>query len=178
METTVDLGMVEAATRLYANTREVLASKVRQLEAEIEAVKRQRLPGIKAALARAAEAEGRLRTVIQASPELFEKPRTLILHGVKVGYRKATGKLVWDDPDQVVALIRKHYPDQADVLIVVRETPSKSALVQLSAAELKRLGVRVSDCNDEVVIAPTDSEVDKLVEALLESTREEAGQAA
>lgn len=178
METMVDLDMVETATRLYANTREVLASKVRQLEAEVEAVKRQRLPGIKAALARAAEAEGRLRMVIQAAPELFERPRTLILHGVKVGYRKASGKLVWDDPDQVVALIRKHYPDQADVLIVTTEKPSKSALAQMSAAELKRLGVRVSDCGDEVVIAPTDSEVDKLVEALLESCRDEAGQAA
>lgn len=178
MQTTADLEMIETATRLYANTREVLAGKVRQLEAEIEAVKRQRLPGIKAALARAAEAEGKLRTVITVAPELFEKPRTLILHGVKVGYRKASGKLVWDDPDQVVALIRKHVPDQADVLIVTTEKPSKAALVQLSAAELKRLGVRVSDCNDEVVIAPVDSEVDKLVEALLASTRDEAGQAA
>lgn len=178
METTVDLEMIETATRLYAQTREVLADKVRRLEAEMEAIKRQRLPGIKAALARAAEAEGKLRQVIEAAPELFERPRTVILHGVKVGYRKATGKLVWDDPDQVVALIRKHYPDQADVLIVIREMPSKSALAQLTATDLKRVGVRVIETGDEVVIAPTDSEVDKLVEALLESTRDEAGQAA
>lgn len=178
METTVDLEMIEGATRLYANAREVLAEKVRRLEAELEQIKRQRLPGIKSALARAAEAEGKLRQVIETAPELFERPKTLILHGVKVGYRKAPGKLVWDDADQVVALIRKHYPDQADVLIVVRETPSKSALAQLSAAELKRLGVRVIETSDEVVIAPTDSEVDKLVEALLESCRDEQPSAA
>lgn len=178
METTVDLETIEAATRLYANTREVLADRVWRLEAELAHLKRQRLPGIKTALARAAEAEGKLRQVIEAAPELFERPRTLILHGVKVGYRKASGKLVWDDPDQVVALIRKHYPDQADVLIVIRETPSKSALAQLTVADLKRVGVRVIETGDEVVIAPTDSEVDKLVDALLESCRDEQPSAA
>jgi hypothetical protein len=174
----LDMETIECAAKLYANTREALAARVRAADAELEAIKRQRLPGIKAALARAAEAETRLRTVIEAAPELFERPKTVILHGIKVGYRKATGKLIWDDADQVVALIRKHCPDQADVLIVVRETPSKSALSQLSVAELKRLGVRVVETGEEIVIAPTDSEVDRLVDALLKSALDERPEAA
>lgn len=175
MTTMVD---IEQATKGYAEAREVLAERVRRLEAELEQIKRQRLPGIKSALARAAEAEGKLRQVIEAAPELFERPRTLILHGVRVGYRKASGKLVWDDPDQVVALIRKHYPDQADVLIITTERPAKAALSALTVADLKRVGVRVIETGDEVVIAPTDSEVDKLVDALLESCRDEQPSAA
>ncbi len=169
---------IERATRLYASTREVLADRVRTLESEIEAIKRQRLPGIKSALARAAEAEGRLRQAIDAAPELFGRPKTVVLHGIKIGYRKATGKLVWDDADQVVTLIRKHFPDQADVLIITTERPSKPALTQLTVVDLKRVGVRVIETGEEIVIAPTDSEVDKLVDALLKSALDERPEAA
>ncbi len=175
----IDMTMIESATRLYANTREVLAARVRGLEADIEAIKRQRLPGIKAALARTAEAEGRLRQVIDAAPELFDRPKTVILHGIKVGYRKSTGKLVWDDADQVVALIKRRHPREiAETLIITSERPSKPALAQLSVDELKRLGVRVIETGDEIVIVPTDSEVDRLVDALLKSALDEAPEAA
>ncbi|MBI2882870.1 MAG: hypothetical protein HYY11_03020 [Candidatus Methylomirabilis oxyfera] len=169
---------IERLTKAYAEARAVLSERVGRLEAALQHSKRQALPGVKAALAKAAEADSRLRAAIESAPALFERPRTLILHGIKVGIVKAKGKLVWDDPDQVVALIRKHCPDQADVLIVVRETPSKPALAQLTAAELKRVGVRVIETGDEVLVQPTDSEVDKLVGALLREALDAAPEAA
>jgi hypothetical protein len=102
------------------------------------------------------------------------KPRTVILHGIKVGYRKATGKIEFDDAEQVVKLIRKHFPDQFDVLVKVEETPVKKALANLTAAELKKLGIEVSDSGDEVEIRDTASDVDKLVSALLKDYEEAA----
>jgi hypothetical protein len=74
----------------------------------------------------------------------------------------------------VVARIKKHLPEQADVLIKLKETPVKDALAQLSAAELKKLGVTVSEAGDQVVVKPVDSEVDKMVDALMKEAGEEA----
>jgi len=172
------LSEIEGLTKRYAEARTVLADRVEALTRAMEDAKRQHLRGIKAALGKAAEAEGALRAAIDAGPELFAKPKTRILHGVKVGYRKAPGRLSWDDPDQVVALIKRYHPDQADVLIITKEAPSKQALLQISVVELKRLGVQVTKDTEEVVVAPTDTEVDKLVDALLREAVDERPEAA
>jgi len=169
---------IEGLTKQYADARAVLSERVARLEAALEHSKRQALPGIKFGLAKAAEAESLLRAAIEAAPELFERPRTLILHGVKVGICKAKGKIEWDDADQVVRLIRRHMPGQAEVLICTTERPSKPALAQLSVVELKRLGVRVIETGDEVMVQPTDSEVDKLVSALLKEALDAVPEAA
>ena len=50
----------------------------------------------------------------------------------------------------------------------MREEPIRKALSELTVTELKRLGVTVEEADDQVVIKPTDSEVDKLVGKLLE----------
>lgn len=161
------LADIEQHTRRYADARDLLASRVQALQDDIEAAKRRKLSGIKKAVAAAAEARDKLQSAIEASPELFQKPRTLVIAGVRVGYTKGAGKLSFDDPARVGALIRRHYPDQAEALIKVTETPIRKALGNLSVAELKRIGVTVEETGDQVVIKPTDSEVDKLVGALL-----------
>ena len=78
-----------------------------------------------------------------------------------------------DDKDQVVRLIKKHFPEQADVLIKTVEKPIKGAIQQLPVADLKRIGVTVEETGDVVVIKSTDSEIDKLVSALLEQNDED-----
>lgn len=154
-------------TQVYASERSQLAGRVQALEEEMARIKRRALPGIKRAVARVAEAHDRLRAALEESPELFQRPRTVVIAGVRVGWEKGKGRLVWDDPDQVVRLIKRHFPDQAEVLIRTREEPVRKALAQLSVAELKRIGVTVEETGDQVVIRPTDGQVDKLVDALL-----------
>lgn len=161
------LAEIEQHTRRYADARAVLAARVQALQDDIEQAKRRKLPGIKKAVAAAAEARDRLQAAIEESPELFQRPRTLVIAGIRVGYTKGAGRLRFDDPARVVALIRRHYPEQAEALIKVTETPIRKALGNLSVAELKRIGVTVEETGDAVVIKPTDSEVDKLVNALL-----------
>lgn len=172
------MGDIEQATKGYAEAREVLAERVRRLEAELEQIKRQRLPGIKSALARAAEAEGKLRQAIEAAPELFERPKSLVVHGVRVGFKKMPGKLTWDNEEAVVARIRKLYPEQGETLLIVTTRPSKAALVNLPASDLRRLGVTVVESGDVVLINPIDSEVDRLVDRLLRDAVEETQEAA
>lgn len=166
------LADIERLTKDYADWRTQLSEAVLVAEHELAALKRQHVVTIKRKVEAVAERQAALKAAIEESPELFRKPRTLIIHGVKVGFMKEKGKISWDDKDQVVRLIKKHFPEQADVLIKTVEKPIKNALQQLSAAELKRIGVTIGETGDVVVIKSTDSEIDKLVSALLEEDAE------
>lgn len=159
---------------VYSDARQLLTEKVTAFNDGLAALRKDHIPGVKKAVARAAEAEAALRALIEANPDCFTKPKTQVFSGVKVGYQKGKGTISFEDADSVVARIKKHLPDQADVLIKQKETPVKDALAQLSAADLKKIGVTVSEAGDQVVIKPVDSEVDKMVDALLKDVGEEA----
>ncbi len=161
------LAEIEASSKTYADARAKLAAAVAELNSQIDAARRQLLPSIKRELAKAAQRQDELRTLIESAPELFVKPRTLIFHGVKLGYQKGKGGIAFDDAAQVVKLIRRHLPEQAETLIALRESPIKDALANLPVTDLKRIGCTVIETGDAVVIKPTDSEVDKMVDALL-----------
>ena len=158
---------IEARAKLYADARESLSAIVSTLNADIEALKRKAMPDIKRCIGRASTHHDQLRTMIEAAPELFAKPKSRTLAGIKLGFQKGKGKIEWDDPDQVVRLIKKHFPEQADVLITTIEKPAKDALNGLTAAELKKLGISVVEGGEAIFIKQADSAVDKLVDALL-----------
>ncbi|MDR1710011.1 MAG: hypothetical protein LBS70_09875 [Candidatus Accumulibacter sp.] len=171
----ITLADIDRRARLYANARAALAELVSELNAGIEALKRRSLPEIKRAVSHAAERHDDLKQLIEAAPELFRKPRTLTLHGIRLGYVKSKGKIEWDDADAVVAAIQRHLPDQAEALIRWSARPLKEAINQLGVADLKKIGCRVTDTGDQVLIKPVDSETDRLVDALLkEATAQEA----
>ncbi|KAF0145082.1 MAG: hypothetical protein FD156_1193 [Nitrospirae bacterium] len=170
---------IEKKTKDYAAAREVLSLRVQNLHNQIEAAKRTLLPGIKKAVQVASEKKAALSEAIKESPELFDRPRTVVISGIKVGLEKGKGKIEWEDDAQVVKLIEKHFPKQSDMLIKTTKKPLKKSLAQLSVAELKKLGIVVDETGDQVVIKGTDSDVDKLVKAFLkedenEEVREEA----
>jgi len=156
---------LELLTRKYADARGRLAGLITELNDIIERAKRERLARVKELVAVAAEREANLRSAIEGSPELFEKPRTLIFHGVKIGYVKQRGKIEWDDPDRVVELIRAHFNERG--LLRVSYVPDRASLAGLTVAELKKIGCRATEDGDKAVVLPVDSEVDKIVSALL-----------
>ena len=161
------LADIEIAAKVYAEARRDLTEKVTALHDEIEALKRQRMPVIRRRIQAATEAREELAALVDSSRTLFEKPRTRTFHDVKVGLAKARGKVSWEDAKAVIARIRKQLPDQADLLIKVTETLRKKALSDLPVADVKRLGVTVAEAGDEVVVKATDTEIDKMVDALL-----------
>lgn len=164
---TTAMERTEQLTQNYRQRYDVLADRVQDLEGEVEKLKRRRLPGIKSAVHAAAQARDELQAHIEQHPELFDRPRTVVIAGIRVGLMKGKGKIEFDAAEKVVRLIRKHLPDQADSLIRVTEAPVKKALGNLSTAELKRIGCTVEETADQVVIKPVDGDVDKLVNALL-----------
>lgn len=166
---------IEKATKDFASARYELSLLVTTLNDDVAKLKKEFLPSIKKAVAKTAERQCELKNLIDHAHDLFEKPRTVIFHGIKVGLQKGRGEIDWDDDQKVVELIRKHFrEDQADALIITKEKPSASALRDLTVAELKKIGCTVEETDDEVVIKPADSDVDKVVNALLKDAMEEA----
>ena len=167
------LAEIERSAKKYADARDALATIVEDMNQSIENIKRSNIKRLKKAVADAAEQHDALKALIETAPGCFIKPRSVVFHGIKLGYQKGKGKIEWDDADQVVRLIKKHFPEQADVLVATTERPAKDALAQLTAAELKKLGISVTDGGDAVFIKPADSAVDKMVDALLRDATEE-----
>ena len=170
----LNLAKIETLTRRYAEARERLAGEVRALNQAIEEAKREYRASLKKRVAAVKDAEAELHTAVEGAPELFVRPRTLTIAGVKVGFQKGKGKISFDDADKVVALIERHLPELAETLVQVTKKPVKDALLNLSVDDLKRIGCRVTGTGDQVVIKDTTSDVDKLVEALLKEDEEEA----
>ena len=174
MSTSNPITQIEQLAKAYRAARDTLAERAQLLYQEMEAAKQRRLKGLRSAVASVTETEAELRAAIEAHKGLFEKPRSRVLAGVQLGYRKAKGSIDWADDDQVVKLIRRHLSEQAEVLIRTTEAPVKTALAGLPAADLKRIGVTVKDAGDEVLIKDTTAPVDKLVDALLKGATAEA----
>ncbi|WP_290890602.1 hypothetical protein [Arenimonas sp.] len=165
--TEVTLSAIEKQTRTFAEHQRDLRFLVEALQAEVEDAKRRAMKKIRNAVERATNSRAELKALIEQRPDLFVRPRSVVIDGIKVGFQKAKGGLVIDDEQRTCALIHKHLPDVVDQLIVSTEKPVKAALNLLTAADLKRIGVKVTDDTDEVLIKDTASDVDKLVAALL-----------
>lgn len=164
---------IEIKAKEHAAARLALTNHVTLLNAEIEAVKQKRLKKLRELVLNASTTGDKLLALVSDSPKLFVKPKSAVLHGIKLGYKKETGKISFEDGDQVVALIHKRLPELADVLIVTEEKPSKVAMNNLTAEQLKKIGVTVTSDSDVAFITEPSSGVDKIVNALLKGVSEE-----
>lgn len=164
---------IERKTKLFADARAELADRMQALKDEQDAAKRRRLQGLKNAVARLRTERDELLQLLQESAALFEQPKTRTLHGIRVGWMKQRGKLEIADAEAVVAGLRKLLGDDATGYIKVTESPIRSALANLPAKDLKRLGVAVADDIDTPFIKAVDGEIEKLIDALLDEGDEE-----
>lgn len=164
MQASVDFDELSAA---FAESRTHLARVVDRMKAAIDAINRDNMDDLRTTLREAADAHDALRRAIDSHPERFERPRTVTLHGIKFGMQKGKGRVEILDANRTVALIRKHFPERVDELIEVFHVPRKDAIGLLPAADVKRIGASVAGADDQIVIRPADSAVDKAVAALI-----------
>lgn len=163
-------------TQGYAEARDSLAAlvdEVRELQREVMAA---RLDPIRQAVSRASTARDVLADALEEHRAAFaggrDAPRTRSLAGVKVGWRKRPGKLVWVDDAAVVGRIRQHLPDRAAVLVQTTERPVRGAMKSLPVSDLARIGVTLEADVDEVVIVPARDDLDAVVAALMDDAEE------
>ncbi|WP_298434499.1 host-nuclease inhibitor Gam family protein [Geobacter sp.] len=171
------LAEIEQATKHYADHRELLKLRVSALNDEIEEIKRRYLPEIKTAAADTANAKAALESLIDDSRHLFVKPKSLIISGIKVGLKKGSGSVEFEDEGLVIKLIKKHFPEKEwELYIKTTEKVRKTPLETLDAALLKKLGVTLEGTSDVVLVKAVDSEVDKLVTAMLKEAAGDDGE--
>lgn len=169
----VQLQTIDTAARKFADARDVLSGEVSILNAAVEELHRKHIPSIRKAVARCSDLHAELKSQVEQVPDLFVKPRTVTLHGIKIGYQKGKGGVIIEDPDRTVELIRKHIPDRFDDLVQTSYKPLASALNNLEAVFVRKIGCEIANATDEIVIRPTDSAVDKIVNRLLTEATEE-----
>lgn len=160
---------IERLAKGLADSRDVLKERLQALRDEQEAIRKRHMRGIENALAKFSGAHDELLQAVEASPDLFQQPKTQTFHAIRVGWVKGRGKLVIADAARTIELIEKRMPDRADQLIKTSRTPIAAALQQLTGAELKSIGASVVDGADAPFVKPVDDEIDKLVKALLRS---------
>jgi hypothetical protein len=168
----VTLAEVELATKAFSEAHDALCALVSQMNEDVSAAQRPYLKRIRAAVDRAATAKTNLRLAIDYGRTLFDKPRSRTFHGVKVGLQLSKGGISYEDADRTVALLRKAFGENAVAYIHTKETPDLKMLEDLPPEELTSLGCTVVKQVDQIVIKPTDSAVEKMVEALLKDATE------
>lgn len=165
---------IDQLARQYADAQMALDSLTNDLRAKIDHVVRAHWPDLRRHTTRAAERYEALYAAVSDAREVFEKPKTKILHGVRVGYRKAQDTIEVLNADNTVALIEKLLPDQRDVLISTAKKPVMAGLVQLEDAQLKLIGCKRVPGTDEPIAAMAETELDKVVQALMKGAIEKA----
>lgn len=175
-----NLADVQKRAEALSKTRDCLTGLFRTLEEEINTVKTGSLPEIKRVARQITRQHTELQELITANPELFEKPRTYVVDGLKFGMQKKVGKLQWDDDAKLVGRIEGLTvqelltPEQQDMLIAVTKKPVAKALEKLDGKLLKRLGVTLTADTDEPLIKSVDGEVEKAVNAVIRDVTKDA----
>lgn len=164
---------IEKLAAKMAAVRDALAGTWMAQQEEKAGIDKRFLPLIRKLTAEFKTAHERVSEAVAAAPELFVKPRSVILHGIKAGFQKGKGAMDWDDDEQVVKLIKKHFPELQDVLIKKTEKPVKAAMNELPTADLKRIGVTVEDTGDVAFVKLADGDIAKMIKALLRDAPEE-----
>lgn len=178
--TTPPLENMRKQAAAYAQCRDQLAALVQAMKDEMSAIERGHTPAILKAARKIAALHDDLKNSIEAHPECFVKPRSVVVDGLKFGLQKQKGKLSWDDDAQLAQRVQRLRQEgtlsdeQADLLIDWRPKPVATALEQLDGKLLKRLGVTVTSDTDAPLIKSVDGDVEKLVAQIVKQASQQA----
>lgn len=160
---------IDTDAKNFQSAHSELSDAARELRGKIESLQREFLPRLRLLADKAFNAKATLTTTIESAPNLFIKPRTQRIHGIKLGFRKSKGKIIIADLKKVIAKIREQLPaTQAYDLIKIRETVDKNMLSDIVESDLKRIGVQVKADVDVVVIDTGDKDLERFMENLID----------
>ena len=145
----------------YSQHEMEVAKMIQKWDMKIAKIKKDAHVALALPLRKMQKAKDKLYVAICDSADMFDKPKTIILHNVRIGYIASKTTVCWDDTEKLVAKLKDKYPDKVDVLIKTEEKPIKTSLLMLSAKELKRLPLKVEIGEDQVFIKTTDKDIER-----------------
>ena len=179
MNTPITLADIRAAAEHLAARHNDTTGCAALLQAEIKGVIAPILARYKDTLDTYAAAEAlahaALTELLVRSPQLFAKPRSLAVDGVKAGYRKAEDTLDWDDEVVVAKRVMALLPQQYDLLVRTQVSLVVDALAALDADDLKKIGVRTVTGADAHFITVGDNDAEKLTKLVIAAAASRQG---
>lgn len=176
----LNLAEIRLAAERLANAHNDTTGCAALMQAEIKSAIAPILERYKATLDRyaAAEAEAHqaLAALLIAAPQLFVKPRSLSVDGVRCGYIKTPDTVDWSDDAEVIARIKAIRPDLAPVLIRTQESLVVDALGGVDAKDLISFGVRTITGADNHFITVGDNDAEKLTKLVIAAAASRQGE--
>lgn len=172
---------IRAAAKLLAAAHLESITRASTLQAALSAaitpIYRAHQAGIDAAAEEESAAKANLQLLVDAAPQLFKRPRSITVDGIKCGYRKDDDRLDWDDEANVIAriLVLPELKSMAQVLVRTEQALNIGALSELSADQRRQIGVRRIDGVDQSFITFGDTDVDKVMKAILADASKRQG---
>jgi hypothetical protein len=175
-----ELEKLQTAALQLSHHTDALRQELMLLDAEVSAAQAAHMLTIRSLTRSVIKRQTELAEGIKAHPELFDKPRTLIVEGIKFGLRKQPGRMSWADDQQLLNRLDDFFAKgdltraQYDTVVETRYTVVAKGLEKLDAKQLKRLGVTVEADSDAVEIKSVDSDVEKMVKAVIKDAMKDA----
>jgi hypothetical protein len=175
-----ELEKLQSAALQLSHHTDALRQELVLLESEVSAAQAAHMLTIRSLTRSVIKRQAELAEGIKAHPELFDKPRTLIVAGIKFGLRKQPGKMCWADDAKLLKRVDELFAKgdistaQYEGVVEVRFVLVAKGLEKLDASTLKRLGVTVEADSDAVEIKSVDSEVEKMVKAVIKDAMKDA----
>lgn len=157
---------IEKVSREYSKARTAVKKDILKYKNAVSLLKDKHTPVIEPQLKDIAALRKKLAKLIDENRELFNRPKSKTVNGIKFGLQKQKGKVIIEDEAQTVKLIKKNCRAMEGQLIVTTEKLIKTALQQLSGKLLKKLGVEITADTNEVIIKAADTDIDKLMDAI------------
>lgn len=164
---------LQAKASCLSAARDDLTALMDAMQREVAQVQEEWLPDIRQTARKVALEQTLLMQLIEDAPELFKKPRTQVVAGLKFGLQKQRGKVTWDSDEEVCIRIDRAVamgylkPEEVELLVKTTRKPLARALAELDGKLLKRLGITVHADTDAVVIKSVDGGVEKAVRAMI-----------
>ena len=141
-------------------------------EHDLQDVQKTHRRAIDGALKTLLAARRELAAQVEAARELFANPKTLVLSGVKVGFRKDPDGVDVPNEETTLSACKELFKGaDSNPVVAVKESLVIPALRKLSPAEMELVGVVPTKGVDVVVVEPVEGDVEKLIAALVKEAR-------
>jgi uncharacterized protein YjiS (DUF1127 family) len=168
----VTMTEIRQATENYAEKARMVRNIKEKMQDAIRDIEKEHNQALIDAAKDAGEALQMVHTLLnsEGATDLFKKPKTINVNGVTVGFRKQIGSITVTNEQTTIELIREKMPDKMVSLINTEISVSKKALADLTADELKKIGVSVACDTDEPVVKIVDKDIQKMIDATIKDT--------
>lgn len=166
------LDQIERLAEACSTAESHLNDEMQILDHELKEVAKSHRKVLTAAVRATKKAYADLANAVAESPELFGKPKSRVLHGIKVGYKKDKDSFEVASEEHTISRIRQQLPELEILLVKSEESVIKAALKQLTDAQLIEIGVLKHIGENKPFCEAEEGDWEKAVRDLIKSAKE------